>query len=135
MAHLAFAVGSYLAYQWWNSDNDKIKTKKLKEKKKKAQELKKQKEEELMKKLNEDVQNLSNDEIRSLRENFEELLICQKEEEEIQYEITNTENNFDRWIHNQVITIGINMVILRFNGTINLVERVLVFKVLRRTLF
>ena len=125
MAHLGFAVGSYLAYQWWNSDNDKKEMERLKEQKKRAQELKKQKEEEILRTLNENVPNLNNDAIRSLRENFQELLSYRTAEEEIQYEISKTENNFNRWISNQVITIGINMVILRFNGSINLAERAL----------
>ena len=125
MAYLAFGVAGYLWWQWREYENEKIEIKKLKEQRKKAHELAKQKEEELMKKLNKDVQNLNNDDIRSLRENFKELLISQKEEEEIQYEISNTENNFNRWLNNQVITISINMIILRFNGTVNLARRAL----------
>ena len=117
------AVGCYLAYQWWNYENDKIEIKKLKEQKKRVQELKKKKEEELMKKLNEDVKNLTMDERRRLGENFQEFLICQKEEREIQHEILNTGNNFNSWISNQVLTISINMAIMRFNGTINLAQR------------
>jgi len=125
MAHLGFAVGSYLTYQLWGYLDGKDETKKLKEQKKRAQELKKQKEEEILRTLNENVPNLNNDAIRSLRENFQELLSYRTAEEEIQYEISKTENNFNRWISNQVITIGINMVILRFNGSINLAERAL----------
>ena len=51
MAHVLFAVGTYLAYQWWTVP-DKKEMERLKEQKKRAQELKKQKEEEIMNKLN-----------------------------------------------------------------------------------
>ena len=124
MAHVLFAVGTYLAYQWWTVP-DKKEMERLKEQKKRAQELKKQKEEEIMNKLNENVQNLNNDAIRRLHENFKDLLSYRTAEEEIQYEISQTENNFYSWFSNQIFTIGINMVILRFNGSINLAERAL----------
>ena len=123
MAYLGFAVGSYLAFQLWGYQNDKEDTKKLKEQKKRAQELKKQKEEELTNKLNEDAQNFNNDDLRSLRENYQEIQSYQTAEEEIQDEISKTQNNFYSWSQNQIITIGINMVILRFNGTVQLAER------------
>ena len=123
MAYLVFSVVRYLAFQLWGYLNDKEDTKKLKEQKKRAQELKKQKEEELTNKLNEDAQNFNNDDLRSLRENYQEIQSYQTAEEEIQDEISKTQNNFYSWSQNQIITIGINMVILRFNGTVQLAER------------
>ena len=74
-------------------------------------------------KLNEDAQNFNNDDLRSLRENYQEIQSYQTAEEEIQDEISKTQNNFYSWSQNQIITIGINMVILRFNGTVQLAER------------
>ena len=123
MVLLPLAVGTYLAYQWWNCENDKKDSKKLKEQKKRAQELKKQKEEELTNKLNEDAQNFNNDDLRSIRENYQEIQSYQTVEEEIQYEISKTQNNFYSWGRNQLITITINMVILRYNGAVGLAER------------
>ena len=122
MAHILFAVGTYLAYQWWTVP-DKKEMERLKEQKKRAQELKKQKEEELTNKLNEDAQNFNNDDLRSIRENYQEIQSYQTVEEEIQYEISKTQNNFYSWGRNQLITITINMVILRYNGAVGLAER------------